>query len=76
MLYDHWTEKAISLQQLKTEYMEFKRNDSNNFPDSFTEYLYIVLLDTINGRNDCSIANMTAKEACSFIERLQARILA
>lgn len=74
MLYDHWTEKTVSLQQLKTEYMEFKRNDTDNFPDSFTEYLYIILIDTINGRNDCTIANMTAKEAASFIERLEGRI--
>lgn len=74
MLYDHWTEKTVSLQQLKREYTEFKRNDKDNFPDSFTEYLYIILIDTINGRNDCTIANMTAKEAASFIERLEGRI--
>ena len=76
MLFDLWTDNVISLQQLKREYEEFKRNDADNFPDTFIEYLYIVFIDTINGRNDCTIANMTAKEACRFIKRLQARILA
>ena len=73
-LYDMDSEKEISLSELKTEYIDLKKTEPWNHADNFTTELYVLLMDTINGRNNCEIMGYTGKEISNLILSLRSRI--
>lgn len=66
--YDIDREVLYTLQDIKNDFTEFKAEDPENYEqyENFTAYLPVLMMDTINGRNDLEIVGLTPDE----IERL------
>lgn len=68
---DMWTEKRITLQQLKNDYNELKKSEPLNHAEDFKTEYYILLMDTINGRNDIELSGLVPKEISNIIIKLR-----
>ena len=66
-LYDMNSEKEYTLAELKKEWQELRKEDSVNHSEKFTIEFYEILMATVNGRNDCEIVGLTAKETSNYI---------
>lgn len=66
--YDMNRDVFYTLQDIKNDFTEFKAEDPENYEqyETFTVYLPVLMMDTINGRNDLEIVGLTPDE----IERL------
>ena len=73
-LYDMDSEKEFSLSELKADYIELSKAEPWNHADNFSAELYVLLMDTINGRNNCEIMGYTGKEISNLILSLRSRI--
>lgn len=69
-LYDENTERAYTLPELKTEYLQFRSEEPWNHAMSFRVELFNILMATVNGRNDCEVFGMTGPELSRFILRI------
>lgn len=65
------TGKKESLQDIKRAWDVFRAQDSENHADVFPRELYIILLDSVNGRNDFSVVGFTDEELSTFIRSLR-----
>lgn len=68
------TGREHTLPELRREWQEFRAEDPVNHSDDFTTELYVILMDTINGRNDCDIVGLTPTETCNYILALHDKI--
>ena len=66
--YDIDRDVSYTLQDIKNDFTEFKAEDPENYEqyETFSVYLPVLMMDTINGRNDLEIVGLTPDE----IERL------
>ena len=66
--YDMNRDVFYTLQDIKNDFTEFKAEDPENYEQyaTFTAYVPVLMMDTINGRNDLEIIGLTPDE----IERL------
>lgn len=70
-LYDANTEQEYSLLDLRNDWKEFRADDPENHADNFKAELFEILMATINGRNDCDVVGMTAREISNYIIKLR-----
>ena len=68
------TGRAISLPDLHRDWQTFRAEDPYNHADDFTTELFVILMDTVNGRNNCHIAGLTPTETCNYILALRDNI--
>ena len=73
-LYDANTDRAYTLPELRSEWLEFRASDPDNHADTFTVELFEVLMATVNGRNDCDVVGMTAPELNRYIINLMSKV--
>ena len=66
--------RELTLPELHREWREFREEDPVNHADDFTTELYVLLMDTINGRNDCDIVGLTPTETSNYILTLWNKI--
>lgn len=66
-LYDRNADRAITMNELHDEWKQFKEEEPWNHADDFMSELYVILMDTVNGRNDCDIVGLTPSETCDYI---------
>lgn len=71
---DGYTEHEYSLQDMYSDWIEFRAEDPWNHCIDFRTEMYEILMATINGRNDLEIVGLTMKELCNYIRRLNARL--
>lgn len=67
---DRNTDTIYTLSALKREYETFKKSDPLNHAETFKRELSVIIMDTINGRNDFSIINMTSDDISNMLNRL------
>ena len=65
---------SLSLKALKEEYQTLRQDEPWNHGDNFRAELLETLLATVNGRNDCEISGMTARELDRYIRKLRAQV--
>jgi len=70
-LYDLNAEREYTLPELFNEWKYFRKEEPYNHEDDFKTELYVILMDTINGRNDCDIVGLTPAETSRYIERIR-----
>lgn len=61
------TGREHTLPELRREWQEFRAEDPENHADNFMTELYVILMDTVNGRNDCDIVGLTPTETSDYI---------
>ena len=61
----------LSLQDIKRAWSIFSAIDHENHANVFPRELYIILLDSVNGRNDFAVVGFTDKELYTFIRSLR-----
>lgn len=66
-LYDRNADRTITMNELHDEWKQFKEEEPWNHADDFMSELYVILMDTVNGRNDCDIVGLTPSETCDYI---------
>lgn len=66
-LYDRNADRTITINELHDEWKQFKEEEPWNHADDFMSELYVILMDTVNGRNDCDIVGLTPSETCDYI---------
>ena len=64
-----------TIADLKKDWQEFRKEDSDNHADCFRIEFFEILMATINGRNDLEIIGMTHREISSLTLRLRAQLL-
>lgn len=67
---DKYTDKAYSLQDMKSAYSVFSVADPDNHAATFQLELVNIIVDTINGRNDITIVGLTDNELFNFTGKL------
>lgn len=70
-LYDANTEQEYSLLDLRNDWKEFREEDPENHADNFKTELFEILMATVNGRNDCTVIGMTAREISNYIVKMR-----
>lgn len=70
-LIDTETGGTLGLEYLKEEYEALRRTEPENHQSTFKAELLEILLATVNGRNDCEITGLTAREVNRYILRLR-----
>ena len=73
-LYDMYTEQEYTLPEMFNDWNTFRKEEPWNHAENFTTEIYEVLMATVNGRNDCTVSGMTAKEVDRYIQRLRKEI--
>ena len=68
------TGRAMTLPDLRRDWIAFKADDPFNHADDFTTELYEILMATVNGRNDCDVDGLTPTETCNYILALREKI--
>ena len=61
----------LSLQDIKRAWSIVSSIDPENHANVFPRELYIILLDSVNGRNDFSVVGFTDEELYTFIRSLR-----
>ena len=72
---DLYTDEVFTVADLKRDYIELKKEDSENHAETFKVEFFEILMATINGRNDVEIIGATAKEINNYILRLRSEIM-
>jgi len=73
-LYDIDTGDIYSLPVLKQEWETYRKAEPWNHAETFPAELYVIVMDTINGRNDCDIIGFKPSEISGFLARLYSKI--
>ena len=74
-LYDIDNDSVITLQELKNDYTEQMKIEPYNHAETFTAEMFVLLMDTINGRNNCKTMFFTPREVSNIIDRLRGLVL-
>lgn len=74
-LIDIDTGREHTLPELRREWQEFRAEDPVNHCDDFTTELFVILMDTVNGRNDCDIVGLTPCELSNYIIKLRKKVM-
>ena len=70
-LYDMDSEKELSIMDLYNDWNTFRTEEPWNHSESFKCELHNIIMDTINGRNNCDVIGMTPAETEGYILRLR-----
>ena len=70
-LYDKQVERELSLPDLFRDWEAFRKEEPWNHCESFRDEMLNILMDTINGRNDCELIGMTPNETERIINKLR-----
>ena len=62
---------SLSLKVMKEEYQTLRQDEPWNHRDNFRTELLETMLATVNGRNDCEITGLTARELDRYIRKLR-----
>ena len=73
-LIDIDTDRDISLSELRRDWLTLSEDEPENHADDFITEMYVILMDTINGRNNCDVIGMTPSELNNYILKLRIRI--
>ena len=68
-------DRVYTLQDLHSDWQEFREEEPENHADSFQIEFFEILMATINGRNDLEIIGLTHREVSNFIISLRAQLL-
>ncbi len=66
--------RVYTLQDLHTDWQEFREEDPENHADCFQIEFHEILMATINGRNDLEILGLTHREVSDLTLRLHSKI--
>ena len=70
-LYDIDSERELSVMDLYNDWNTFRNEEPWNHAESFKCELHNIIMDTINGRNNCDVVGMTPNEIEGYIIRLR-----
>ena len=70
-LYDLYSEEEYTIPEVYREWLEQKKSEPWNHAESFRAEWFDILMDTINGRNDCEVVGPSARELGKYIEKLR-----
>ena len=73
-LIDIDSDRVYTLSDLHRDWQTFRAEDTYNHAYDFTTELFVILMDTVNGRNNCHIAGLTPTETCNYILALRDKI--
>ena len=73
-LIDIDSDRVYTMSDLQRDWRTFKAEDPVNHADDFHTELFVILMDTVNGRNNCHIAGLTPTETCNYILALRDKI--
>jgi len=62
---------VIMLKGLKENYLSFRTENTEFYPETFKSFMYMLIYDTLNGRNDYKLENMTSNELIRFLNRIK-----
>ena len=71
---DLYDENVYTINDLKNDWAKFKEEEPENHAEQFTTEFYVILMDTINGRNDIEIIGLTPNEICNYILKLKSKL--
>ena len=76
MFYDMDRETTYTLKDMKDYYTEFEKEDSETCADigGFIPYMWVFLMDTVNGRNNLEIVGVTPHETEGIIRRIRSEL--
>ena len=69
------SDEIITLQDMKNDYIRFKKEDSGNHADDFKTEVFEILMATINGRNDLEIIGLTPHEISTYTCKLRNKVM-
>ena len=72
---DRNDDREFSLEDLKRDWMKFRREDQENHLPDFKAEFFDILMATINGRNDLEIIGLTPLEVSNYIIKLRKEVL-
>lgn len=73
--YDLDSEKIITLLDIKKDYETYKQIEPWNYEKDFLSEMYVILMDTVNGRNNIEIMSLTGKETSEIIIKLGKKVV-
>lgn len=73
-LIDIDSDRVYTLSDLHRDWQTFRAEDPYNHADDFTTELFVILMDTVNDRNNCDIVGLTPTETCNYILALRDKI--
>ena len=71
---DTLSDSIYSLQTLYRDYVRFRAECPDEYPDSFQIELLAILSATVKGRNNLEVIGMTPAELDRFINRLGTKL--
>ena len=74
-LYDSNAGELLTIADLKRDFIALSTDEPWNHAIDFKTELFILLMDTINGRNDCDIVGPTPKETERIILKLRKEVI-
>ena len=73
-LIDNWTDREISLSELRRDWLTLSEDEPENHADDFMTEMFCILMDTVNGRNDCDVVGLTPSELNNYILKLRDKV--
>lgn len=74
-LYDIDADKFLTLADLKRDFITLSASEPWNYANNFKAQLFVLMMDTINGRNNCDIIGPTPKETDRIIFKLRKEVI-
>ena len=73
-LMDIDTDREIFLSELHHDWLTGRIEDPVNYEEDFITEMYVILMDTINGRNNCDVIGLTPSELNNYILKLRNKV--
>lgn len=72
---DKDNDRELNLIDLYNHFQEMKSGTDTGFPNNFPVFLFVLIMDTLNGRNNLHIIGLTGEEVYNIVNKLKGRFL-